>query len=187
MGHGVASAWGPHRHQVLGVPISASRCIFGGLKLCAVGGGSIHRLSCTLLGRRMALSPLRPSRRTANNVGPGIWGTCFGGWWWAWFLLGGLCGSGCLSVLQKRFYALRMSSYDGCGRSPLVAAFLMWFSTSTLSGQPRCCRKGTWWRARIRFGVTVTKCSVVPEWSRVVVVTGALGPVLWHRWFVVMT
>ena len=71
-----------------------------------------------------------------------------------------------------------------------------------LLGHSGCCRKGTWcvptcWRARIWLGVTRTRCRVVPNRSRVVVLPvgppsksvcrTATGSVSLHGWFVWMT
>ena len=38
----MASAWGPHRQHVVGMPVSASCGNTGGVNLRAVGGGSIQ-------------------------------------------------------------------------------------------------------------------------------------------------
>ena len=92
----MASASGPHRQQVVGMPGSGSCGHGGGLNLHAVGGGSIHKLPCALLGRKVTLRPLGANRRTAGVVASGTYPTCSGGLWWAWFLFGGLCGRGCL-------------------------------------------------------------------------------------------
>ena len=49
----MASAWGPHHHNVAGVPVSGSCGNGCGLNLRAVGEGSIHNLPCDLPGRRV--------------------------------------------------------------------------------------------------------------------------------------
>ena len=92
----MASAWGPHLQQVVGLPVSEFRGGGGGQKLRAVGSGSIHRLPCTLPGRNVLFSPLGARRTTAGTVVPGTYSTCSGGRWWAWFPRGGARGSGCL-------------------------------------------------------------------------------------------
>ena len=75
----MASAWGPHLQQVVGVPVSLS-CDSGRReKGRAVGGGSIHKLPCALPGRNVALSPLGARRRTAGTVAPGTYSDCSGG------------------------------------------------------------------------------------------------------------
>ena len=44
----MASAWGPHLQQVVGVPVSLSCGSAGGQEGRAVGGGSIHKFySCS--------------------------------------------------------------------------------------------------------------------------------------------
>ena len=78
-GHGLASAWGQHLQQVVGVLISASCGSGGGQKLRAVGGGSIHKLLCALPGRNVALSPLGDRRSTAGTVVPCTYSTSSGG------------------------------------------------------------------------------------------------------------
>ena len=96
MGHGVASAWRPHRQRALHMPVSGSCGNGGGLSLRAVGGGSILNLPCVLPGRRAKLRPLGPNRRTAGIVAAGMYPTCSGGRWWAWFVSGGTFDRGCL-------------------------------------------------------------------------------------------
>ena len=91
----MASAWGPHRQHVVGVPVSGSCCNAGGLNLRAVGEGSTHKLPCVSPGRRVTLRMLAASRRTAGIVASGTYPTCSGGRQRAWFLFGGLCGRGC--------------------------------------------------------------------------------------------
>ena len=54
----MASAWGPHLQQVVGVPVSLSCDSGGGQKGHAVGGGSIHKLPCALPSHNVALSLL---------------------------------------------------------------------------------------------------------------------------------
>ena len=75
----MASTWGPHLEQVVGVPVSACRGSGGGQKMRAVGGGSIHKLPCALPGRNVVLSPLGPRRSTARTLVPGTYSTCSGG------------------------------------------------------------------------------------------------------------
>ena len=48
----------PHREHLMGVPVSGSRGNRGGLKLRAVGGGSINKWPCVLPGGRVTLRPL---------------------------------------------------------------------------------------------------------------------------------
>ena len=68
----MSSSLGVHTaSRFLRVTVNGSRRTDGGLKLRAVGSGSIHRLSCVLLGRRVTLGPLGANRRGANTVGPG--------------------------------------------------------------------------------------------------------------------
>ena len=67
----MASAWGPHRQQVFGVPVSLSCNSGGGQKGRAVGGGSIHRLPPTLPHRNVVLSPLGARRSVAGSRGAG--------------------------------------------------------------------------------------------------------------------
>ena len=67
----MASAWGPHLQQVVGVPVSLPCDSGGGQKVRAVGGGSIHKLPRALPGRKVVLSPLGASRSTADTVAPG--------------------------------------------------------------------------------------------------------------------
>ena len=90
----MASAWGPHRQQVVGVPVSLSCDSGGGQKGRAVAGGSIHKLPPALPGCKVALSPLGARRSTPGTVAPGTCSTCSDGRWWAWFPRGGLGGSG---------------------------------------------------------------------------------------------
>ena len=66
----MASAWGPHLQQVVGVPVSVSCGSGGGQKLRSVGGGSIHMLLCALPGRNVVLSPLGARRSTAGTMVP---------------------------------------------------------------------------------------------------------------------
>ena len=110
----MASAWGPHLLQVVGVPISASRGSGGGQKLRAVDGGSIHKLPLAPPGRNVVLRPSGTRRSTAGTVAPGTYSTCSGGRWWAWFPRGGACGGGCWCVLQNRPYVSRTSPSVGC-------------------------------------------------------------------------
>ena len=49
----MASAWGQHLQQVVGVPVSSSRGTGGGQKLSPVDGGSIHKLLRALPGRNV--------------------------------------------------------------------------------------------------------------------------------------
>ena len=60
----MASAWGPHLEQVMGMPVRLSCDSGGGQKGRAVGGGSIHKLPRALPGRNGALSPLGARRST---------------------------------------------------------------------------------------------------------------------------
>ena len=83
----MANAPGPHRQQVVGMPVSLSCDSGGRQKGRAVGGLSIHKLPPALPGRNVALSPLGARRRTAGTVAPGTYSTCSGGRWWAWFPL----------------------------------------------------------------------------------------------------
>ena len=53
----MASAWGAHPQQMVGVPVSLSCDSGGGQKGRAVGGGSIHRLPPALPGRNVVFSP----------------------------------------------------------------------------------------------------------------------------------
>ena len=92
----MASAWGPHRQHVVGMPVSGSCGSGGGQNLRAVGRGSIQKLPCALPGRRVTLRPLSANGGTAGTVVSGTYPTCSCGRWWAWFLAGGLCGRGCL-------------------------------------------------------------------------------------------
>ena len=64
----MASAWGPHLQQVVGVPVSLSCDSGGGQKGRAVGRRSIHNLPCDLPGRNLALSPLGAKRSSAGTV-----------------------------------------------------------------------------------------------------------------------
>ena len=121
----MASAWGPHLQQVVGVPVSLSCDRGGGQKGRAVGGGSIHRLPRILIGRNVALSPLGAKRSTAGTVVPGTYPTCSGGRWWAWFSSGGSGDWGRLCVLQNRLYASRTSPSVGWGCPVYVAALRM--------------------------------------------------------------
>ena len=121
----MASAWGPHLQQVVGVPVSLSCGSGGGQKGRAVGGGSIHKLPLALPGRNVALGPLGARRSTAGTVAPGTYSTCSGGRWWAWFPHGGPGGSGRLCVLQNRLYASRTSPSVGWGCPVCVAALRM--------------------------------------------------------------
>ena len=139
----MASAWGPHLRQVVGVPVSLSCDSGGGQKGGAMGGGSIHKLPPALPGRNVALSPLGARRSTAGTVAPGTYSTCSGGRWWPWFPRGGLGRSGCLCVFQNRLYASRTSPCVGWGCPVWVAALRMWFSRSNLLGHSGCCRNGT--------------------------------------------
>ena len=75
----MASAWGPHLQQVVGVPVSACCASSGGQKLRAVGGGSIHKLPRAPPGRNVVLSPLGARRSTAGTVAPRAYSTCSGG------------------------------------------------------------------------------------------------------------
>ena len=95
----MASAWGQHLQQVVGVLVSLLCGSGGRQKLRAVGGGSMHKLPRALPGRNVVLSPLAARRSTAGTVAPGTYSTCSSGRWWAWFLRGGACGSGRLCVL----------------------------------------------------------------------------------------
>ena len=170
----MASAWGPHLQQVVGVPVSLFCDSGGGQKGRAVGGGSIHKLPLALPGRNVALSPLGAWRSTAGNVAPGTHSTCSGGRWWAWFPRAGLGDSGRLCVFQNRLYASRTSPSVGWRCPGWVAALRMWFSRNDLLGHSGCCRNGMWCvptclRARIWFAVTRTRWRVVPTRSRVVV------------------
>ena len=117
----MASAWGPHLQQVVGVPVSLSCDSAGGQKGRAVGGGSIHRLLRTLPGRNVALSPLGARRSTAGTVVPGTYSTCSGAGWWAWFPRGGPSGRGSLCVLQNKLCASRTSPSVGWGCLVCVA------------------------------------------------------------------
>ena len=101
----MATAWGPHLQQVVGVPVSLSCDSGGGQKGRAVGGGSIHKLPRALAGRKVVLSPLGARRSTAGTVALGTYSTCSGGLCRAWFPGAGPCGSGRLCVLQNRLYA----------------------------------------------------------------------------------
>ena len=92
----MASAWGPHRQHVVGMPVSASCGNGSGLNLRAAGGGSIHKVPCALPGRRVTLRMLYANTQTVGVVVSGTYPTCSGGRWWAWFLFQGLCGKGCL-------------------------------------------------------------------------------------------
>ena len=74
----MASAWGPHCQQLVGVPVSLSCDGGGGKKGRAVGGGSIHRLPPALPVRNVVFSPLGARRGTAGTVTPGTYSTCFG-------------------------------------------------------------------------------------------------------------
>ena len=69
----MASPWGPHLQQVLGVPVSLSCDSGGGQKGRAVGGGSIHKLPRALPGRNVVLSPLGARRSTPVTVAPGTY------------------------------------------------------------------------------------------------------------------
>ena len=122
----MASAWGPHLQQVVGVPVSLFCDSGGRQKGRAVGGGSILNLRRTLPGRKVVLSQLGARRSTAGTVVPGTYSTCSGCRWWAWFpRCGAAGGSGRLSVLQNRLYASRTSPSVGCMCSVCVAALRM--------------------------------------------------------------
>ena len=121
----MASAWGPHLQKVVGVPVSLLCDSGGGQKVRAVGGGSIHKLPCTLPGRKVVLSPLGARGSTAGTVALGTYSNFSGGCWWAWFPRGWACGSGRLCVLQNRLYATRNSLSVGCGCPSCVAALRM--------------------------------------------------------------
>ena len=103
----MASAWGPHLQQVVGVPVGLSCDSDGGQKGRDVGGGSIHKLPRALPGRNVALSALGARRSTAGTVEPGTYSTCSSCLWWAWFPRGGPGGSGRLCMFQNRLYASR--------------------------------------------------------------------------------
>ena len=137
-------AWGPHRQQVVGVPVRVSCDSGGGQKGRALGGGSIHRLPPDLPGRNVVFSPLGARRSTAGTVVPGTYPTCSGGRWWAWFACGGLGGSGRLCVFQNRLYASRTSPSVGWRCPVWVAALRMWFFRSDLLSHSGCCRNETW-------------------------------------------
>ena len=111
----MASARGPHRQQVVGVPVSLSCDSGGGQKGRAVGGGSIHKLPPALPGRNVALSLLGARGSAAGTVVPDAFSTCSDGWWGAWFPRGGLGGNGHLCVFQNRLYASRTSPSVGLG------------------------------------------------------------------------
>ena len=96
MGHGVATACGPHRQHMVSMPVSGSCGNGGGQNLRALGWGSIHKLPCSLPDRRVTLRPLGANGRTASTVVSGTYPACSGGRWWPWFLLGGLCSRSCL-------------------------------------------------------------------------------------------
>ena len=121
----MASAWGPHLQQVVGLPVSLSCDSGGRQKGRAVGGGSIHKQPRALLGRNVVLSLFVSRRSTAGSVALGTYCTCSGGQWWAWFPRGGPCGSGRLWVLQNRLYASRTSPLVGWGFPVCVAALRM--------------------------------------------------------------
>ena len=72
----MASTWGSHFQQVVGVPVSLSCDSGGGQKLRAVGGGSIHELPRALPGRKAVLTPLGAGKSTAGTVAPGTYSTC---------------------------------------------------------------------------------------------------------------
>ena len=94
----MASAWGSHLQQVVGLPVSLFCDSGGGQKGRAVGGSSIHKLPPALPGRNVALSLLGARRSTGGTVAPGTYSTCSGCRWLAWLPRGGLGGSGCLCV-----------------------------------------------------------------------------------------
>ena len=106
MGHGVASAWGPHLEQVVRVPVGASSGSGGRQKLHAVGNGSIRKLPCALPGCNLVLSPLGAMMSTTGIVVPGTYSTCSSGRWWAWFPRGGARGSGCFRPAPKQTVCL---------------------------------------------------------------------------------
>ena len=73
----MASAWGPHLQQVVGVPVSLSCDSGGGQKGRALGGGIILKLPRALPGRNVALSswalggvPLAPWHRVHIPLAP---------------------------------------------------------------------------------------------------------------------
>ena len=121
----MASAWGPHLQQVVGVPVGLSCGSGGGQKLRPAGGGSIDNLPRALPGRDVVLSLLGAWRSTAGTVAPGTYFTCSRGRWLAWFPCGGACGRGRLCVLQNRPDASRTSPSGGCGCPVCAAAFRM--------------------------------------------------------------
>ena len=121
----MASAWGPHIQQVVGLPVSLSCDGGGGQKGCAVGRGSIHKLLRALPGCNVALSPLGARRSTGGTVAPGTYSTSSGCQWWAWFPRGGPGGSGRLCVFQNRLYASRTSASVGWRCPVWVAALRM--------------------------------------------------------------
>ena len=104
----MASAWGGHLQQVVGMPNSLSCGSGGGQKLRAVGGGSIHKLPRALPGRHVVLSLLGFSTSATGTVAPGTYSTCSGCRWLAWFPRGGARGSGCLCVLPAVMLVCRL-------------------------------------------------------------------------------
>ena len=68
MDHDGASAWGPHRQHVVGMPVGGFCGNGGGKNLRAVGGDSIHELPCALPGRSVTLRALNASRTTTGTV-----------------------------------------------------------------------------------------------------------------------
>ena len=121
----MASAWGSHLQQVVGVPVSLFCDSGGGQKGRAVGGGSIHKLPRALPDWKVVLSPLGARRSTAGTVAPGTYSTCSAGPCWAWFPRGGPGGSGRLCVPQNRMYASRTSPSVSCGCPVCVGALRM--------------------------------------------------------------
>ena len=127
MGHGGASAWGPHLQHVVGVPVSGSCGNSGRWNLRALVGGSIHKLPCALPRHRVTLRPLGARRKTAGMVAFRTYPTSSAGRWWASFLFGGLCRRGCLCVSGNRLYSPQTSPSVGCGQPAVVAALRRWF------------------------------------------------------------
>ena len=71
----MASAWGPHRQHVVGMPVSGFGGNGDGLNLRDVGPGSIHELPCVPPRRRVTLRLLVANRRAAGIVACGTYPT----------------------------------------------------------------------------------------------------------------
>ena len=113
----MASAWGPHLQQVVGVPVSLFCDSGGEQKLCAVGCCSIHKLPRALPGCKVMSGLLGARRSTAGTVAPGTYFTCSSGRSGDGFLRGGACGSAPKQVVCPTYFTigrLWLSGLCGC-------------------------------------------------------------------------